>query len=354
MLRLLVWYLMVIAAVLMPSAAVPQPAPQRIIAVGDLHGDFEAWRAIAAAAGVADAKGRWTGGNATLVQMGDVVDRGPDSLKIIHDLMKLQRDAPKRGGQVIVVLGNHEAMMMTDDMRYVHPGEFAAFADRDSKARRDRIYEANKAAVETAYRTKAPDMTAEAIRDEWLKTMPLGKIEYMLAWRPEGELGKWALANPAVVKLGDNLFVHGGISSAYASQSIEEINRQVVAALKARDASPTAIVNHPHGPLWYRGLVVRDDAEPAAVAPIPHGAAFAPTILQEIDLVLLNYGVERIVVGHTPTRGGIIEDAGGKLWRTDSAISRAYGGTLTYLEIIGDRVTAHKLPRPTSKPWSTQ
>lgn len=354
MLRLLVWHLLVFAAVLLPSAAVPQPAQQRIVAIGDLHGDFEAWRAIAAAAGLADSKGRWTGGNATLVQMGDVVDRGPDSLKIIHDLMKLQREAPKRGGRVVVVLGNHEAMMMTDDMRYVHAGEFAAFADRDSKARRDRIYEANKAAVEAAYRAKTPEMSPVAIKDEWTKTMPLGKIEYMLAWRPEGELGKWALANPAVVKLGDSLFVHGGISSAYASQSIEEINRQVEAALKARDATPTAIISHPHGPLWYRGLVVRDDGDPATVAPIPHGAALAPTVMQEIDLVLLNYGVKRIVVGHTPTREGIIEGAGGKLWRTDSAISRAYGGTLSYLEIVGDRVTAHKVPRPASKPWSTQ
>jgi len=355
MLRLLVWHLMVIAAVLMPGAAVPQPAPQRIVAIGDLHGDFEAWRAIAAAAGIADSKGKWTGGNTTLVQMGDVVDRGPDSLKIIHDLMKLEKEAPKQGGRVIVVLGNHEAMMMTDDMRYVHPGEFAAFADRDSKARRDRIYEVNKSAVEAAYRAKAPDMAADAIKEEWLKTMPLGKIEYMRVWRPDGELGKWALSNPAVVKLGDSLFVHGGISSAYANIPIDEINRQVVVALKARDASPTAIINHPHGPLWYRGLIVRDqDGEPATVAPIPHGAAFAPTILQEIDLALLNYGVKRIVVGHTPTRGGIIEGAGGKLWRTDSAISRAYGGTLSYLEIVGDQVTAHKVPRPASKPWSTQ
>src|SRR5688572_33372586 len=122
MLRLLIWHFMVIAAVLMPGAAASQPA-QRIVAIGDLHGDFEAWRAIAAASGLADSKGRWTGGNATLVQMGDIVDRGPDSLKIIHDLMKLQREAPKRGGRVIVVLGNHEAMMMTDDMRYVRSEE---------------------------------------------------------------------------------------------------------------------------------------------------------------------------------------------------------------------------------------
>jgi hypothetical protein len=197
-------------------------------------------------------------------------------------------------------------------------------------------------------------MSAEAIKDEWLKSMPLGKIEYMIAWKPNGELGKWALDNPAVVKLGNSLFVHGGMSSAFARQPIDEINRQVVAALKAQDDTSTAIINHPHGPLWYRGLVVRDDGDPATAAPVPHGAAFAPTITQEIDLVLLSYGVKRIVVGHTPVRGGIVEDAGGKLWRTDSAISRAYGGTLTYLEIVGDRVTAHKVPRPASKPWSTQ
>ncbi len=354
MLRLLVWHLMIFAAVLMPSAAVPQPAPERIVAIGDLHGDFEAWRAIVAAAGVADAKGQWTGGNATLVQMGDVVDRGPDSLKIIHDLMRLHKEARRQGGRVVALLGNHEAMMMTDDMRYVHPGEFAAFADRDSKDRRDRNYEINKAAIEGAYRARTPDMQAGAIKDEWLKTMPLGKIEYTLAWRPEGELGRWALDNPAVVKLGDSLFVHGGISSAYADQSIEDINRKVSSALKSRNDAPTAIINDPHGPLWYRGLIIRNEGDPATVAPVPPSLTVALPIAEEIDLVLRNYGVKRIVVGHTPTRGGIIEDAGGKLWRTDSAISRAYGGTLTYLEIIGDRVTAHKVPRPASKPWSTQ
>lgn len=354
MLRLWFWPLIVLAAALLPTSISAQPAPPRVVAIGDLHGDYDAWQAIAKAARLIDAKGRWTGDKTTLVQTGDIVDRGPHSLKIIRHLMKLQSEAPKRGGRVIVLVGNHEAMMMTDDMRYVHPGEYAAFVDRDSKARRDRIYEANKTAVEAAYRKKAPDMTADAIKEAWMKTMPLGKIEYIRAWRPDGELGKWALGNPAVVKLGDSLFVHGGISSAYASQSIEDLNRQVVAALKARDATPTAIINHPHGPLWYRGLVVREDGDQATVAPIPPGADLAPTIAQEIDLGLRSYGVKRIVVGHTPVRGGIVEDAGGKLWRTDSAISRAYGGTLTYLEIVGDRVTAHKVPRPASKPWSTQ
>jgi hypothetical protein len=354
MLRLLFWHLLVFVAVLLPGAGMSQPAPSRIIAIGDLHGDHDAWRAISQAAGLVDTKGKWTGGNTTLVQMGDIVDRGPDSLKIIRDLMKLQREAPKRGGKVIVLLGNHEAMMMTGDLRYVHPGEYAAFENRDSKARRNRVYEANREVIQAAYRSRIPELSPEAIKDEWVKTMPLGKIEYQLAWRPDGELGKWAVGNPAVVKLGDTLFAHGGISAAFANVPIDEINRQAAAALTARDAAPTAIVNNPQGPLWYRGLIIRNDGDDATVAPIPAGATAALTIDQEIELVLKSFGVRRVVVAHTPSRAGIIGAPGGKLWRVDSAISRAYGGTPAYLEIVGEKVAAHKVPRPAGKEWGAQ
>ena len=297
------WFWLLVAVVLtMASTAAPvQPAPQRIVAIGDLHGDHDAWRAIARASGMIDAKGKWSGGSATLVQMGDIVDRGPDSLKIIRDLMSLQREAPRRGGRVIVILGNHEAMMMTGDMRYVHPGELSAFEKRGSRARRDRVYEANKAAIEAAYQQRDPSLIPAKIKEEWLKTMPLGMVEYKAAWLPEGELGKWALANPAVVKLGDTLFLHGGMSAAFAHLPIDEINRQAAAALRAKDMSPTAIINHPQGPLWYRGLIVRGDGDDATVAPIPTGATAPLAIDQEIDLALKNYGVKRIVVAHTPT-----------------------------------------------------
>ena len=87
-----------------------------------------------------------------LVQTGDVTDRGPDSLKIIRDLQRLQREAARAGGRVVVLVGNHEAMNVTGDLRYVHPGEYAAFADRDSASRRDALYTANRAAFEAAAR----------------------------------------------------------------------------------------------------------------------------------------------------------------------------------------------------------
>jgi hypothetical protein len=135
---------------------------------------------------------------------------------------------------------------------------------------------------------------------------------------------------------------------------VDEINRQAAAALRAQDASQTAIINNPQGPLWYRGLIVRNDGDPATVAPVPPGATAPLTIEQEIDLALTTFGVKRIVVAHTPSRQGIISAAGGKLWRADSAISRAYGGTPAYLEILGDRVTTHNVPRPAGKGWGAQ
>src|SRR4051812_41708429 len=76
---------------------------ERIVAVGDLHGDYDAWLAIARAAGLVDARNRWVGGNSTLVQMGDITDREPDSLKIIRSIQQLQKEAPRTGGKVFVV-----------------------------------------------------------------------------------------------------------------------------------------------------------------------------------------------------------------------------------------------------------
>jgi hypothetical protein len=341
--------LLLLTALLSPPDPASAQSEPRVVAIGDLHGDFEAWRAIAAGAGLIDDRGRWSGGRTTLVQLGDITDRGPDSLKIIRDLMRLQGEAPRAGGRVVVVVGNHEAMMMTNDLRYVHPGEFAAFTDDGSKRRRDLVYEANRIAIEAAYRGRSPNISATGAREAWMKTYPLGRIEHQLAWAPNGELGRWAIANPAVVKIGDSLFVHGGISSSFADISIDDLNRRVAEALRLRDESPNSIINDPRGPLWYRGLVTRQTGDEAGGSSTGRLSALPPpTIDEEVELVTRAYGVKRIVVGHTPSLKGIVPGSNGKLWRADSGNSRAYGGTPSYLEIVGDRVVAHSVPRPAS------
>lgn len=329
------------AALIATIGAAPAPV-HRIVAVGDLHGDFAQWRAIASAAGLIDARGHWAGGGTVLVQTGDVTDRGPDSLDIVDDLMRLQKEAPKAGGQVITLVGNHEAMNVTDDLRYVSAGDYAAFATKDSAALRDRLYAANRTAIEAAYRQKDPAMTPDAIRQAWIAANPLGMIEHQQAWHPEGRIGRWVANNPAVALIDGTLFVHGGIGAAYDGLSIDQINRKVDEALKARDMSETAIINDPLGPLWYRGLISRD-ADPDAPKPPPGAPQL--TIDQELDRVLAAYHAQRMVIAHTPILSGIAVTHDGKLIRIDTGISAYYGGTPSYLEILDGKPMPHTVPR---------
>lgn len=343
-----------IIAALMVAATAAAPvqaqAPQRIVAVGDLHGDHDAWIAIARDAGLIDARNRWAGGRTILVQTGDITDRAPDSLKIIRHLQKLQREAARAGGRVIVMVGNHEAMNVTGDLRYVDPGEFAAFADRNSEARRAAVYDANAKAIEAAFRMRDPAIDPKAVRAAWIAATPLGMVEHQAAWGPKGELGRWAAGLPAVVRLGDSLFVHGGLSAPYAAIPADEINRRVRAALMAGETSPASIINDPLGPLWYRGLLTRGGAFEQEVAAAAAASGIAarprPPIEQELDLVLKSQGVKRLVIGHTPNLAGIAISHGGRLVRIDTGISRYYKGHPSWLEIVGDRLTPHLVDRP--------
>jgi hypothetical protein len=326
------------------TTAAASAAPPRIVAIGDLHGDFGAWQDIARNAGVMDAKGHWAGGTTILVQLGDVLDRAPDSLKIVRSLQQLQKEAPGKGGKAIVVLGNHEAMNLLGDFRYTTPGEFAAMTDAQSAVRRDGVYQANRAQIEAAARATNPALTPPQIRQAWDAEHPLGWVERRLAWGPSGELGKWATRNPAVVRVGGTLFVHGGLSAEYSRLSIDEINRRVAAAMAAGTDGPASILNDPLGPLWYRGLVTRD---PEALAVRAAASPPAPplTAEQEVDAVLKAYGAERLVIAHTPSLKGIQITAGGRLARIDTGNSRYYGGPLTWLEITGNQMIPHTVRR---------
>lgn len=320
----LVW----LASAGLPSAWAPAETgqqPRRIVAIGDIHGDGQAWDAIVRAAGLIDARGRWAGGDTILVQTGDVPDRGPDTRRILNDLMRLQREAPPAGGRVVTLVGNHEAMNLTGDLRYVDPGEYAAFADRQSPKRRDRVFAANRAAIEASYRAKDPAMKPDAVRKAWIAATPLGWVEHRAAWLPSGEIGKWIAANPAVARIGDTIFVHGGLSPAFAALPIEEINRRVAAELAAADDTDTAAIHARDGPLWYRGLAENPG---------------------EVGAVLAATGAARIAIGHTPNLPGVAIVEDGRLIRLDSGISRAYGGTLGWLEINGGEAVAHQVPRP--------
>ena len=139
--------------------------------------------------------------------------------------------------------------------------------------------------------------------------------------------------------------MHGGLAAEYSKLPMDEINRRVAAAMAAGDTGQPSILDDPLGPLWYRGLIQRDPDAEAVRAKLEPGAPRL-TAEQELNAVLAAYGAQRLVVGHTPDLKGIEFLYGNRLARADTGISRAYGGPLTWLEIVGATMTPHTVARP--------
>ena len=309
-------------AAVAPAAGSAQdtfPPVDRIVAVGDVHGDYNQFVTVLRQAGVIDDANRWIGGKAHLVQTGDVPDRGADTRKALDLLMALEEQALKAGGQVHALIGNHEAMNIQGDLRYVVPGEYDAFRTDKSEVLRDRVY---KALADSARRDDP------AYRKEWEADHPLGWVEHRLAYEGKGSYGDWIRRHNAVVKIGDYVFLHGGIGPKYVDQSITQINDAVRRDLSRPATDTTAgVAGDPEGPLWFRGLATDDEA----------------LLDSHVDQVLKNLGVKHIVIGHTVTPGTVITRHDGKVIMIDVGMSAAFGGPPAALVIEGGKpYTVHR------------
>jgi hypothetical protein len=287
----------------------------RIVAIGDIHGAHAQFLEILQAAALVDAAGKWTGGRTHLVQTGDVVDRGADSRKALDLLRRLEREAASAGGRVHALLGNHEAMRMLGDLRYVEPGEYAAFATPDSENVRNQVLE-----------TLAPEE-----RDRARAGTPLGMIEMVRAFGPSGQYGAYLRNLNAVVRINGIVFLHGGISPTVASMTCSKINDTVRRELssdfeKTRKSPLESLTAREDGPLWYRGLAQEPDEFEA-----------------QVDDILALQRARALVVGHTVQPGGRIKTRfGGKVTMLDTGMQPAYvaTGRPAALEIRGDTLTA--------------
>jgi hypothetical protein len=286
----------------------------RIVAIGDVHGAYDRLVAILRAAEIVDARMRWSGGKTHLVQLGDLVDRGPDSRKALDLLQGLEKDAARAGGAVHVLLGNHEIMRMLGDLRFTMPGEYAAFATDRSEQIRQRFIEA------------AP----EADRAALLKETPLGSIELRVAFGREGPYGKWLRTLNGVAKINGVLFLHGGISPAAAALSCDAINdtvrRELTTDLDKTRAAPLATLTaREDGPFWYRGL-----AQPETPA-------------SQVDDLLAQQRARAIVIGHTVAPSGRITPRfDDRVFQIDTGMQPAYvpTGVASALEIAHGVFTA--------------
>ena len=297
------------------------PAAERIVAVGDVHGDFDRFTALLRDAGIIDKKQKWIAGRTQLVQTGDLLDRGPESRRVMDLLMRLEGQALKAGGRVHVLLGNHEAMNMYGDLRYVSEGEYAAFRSPQSEKVRDAYFENH---VATALLKGNERGEERQLRTKWYAAHPLGWVEQRFAFGPSGAYGKWLRQKNAVIKIGDILFLHGGISPKYSTWSMRQLNDAVRKELADFRLLENGVVADPAGPLWYRGLAEAPEADTA----------------EAVGEVLQRYQVKHVVIGHTPTRGAVLPRFGGKVILIDVGLSKFYGGPLACLIIDKSRFQA--------------
>jgi hypothetical protein len=364
--------------------------PERIVAIGDIHGASTVFRALLQVADLTDDSGAWTGGTTTLVQTGDFTDRGAGVRQVMELLMRLEREAPAAGGEVRVLLGNHEMMNLMADVRDATPDIYGAFATDDSPARRGAAYLTYggwAAQRETELGYPLPDLRT---REEWLAAHPPGFVEYMEAFGPEGEYGEWLRQRPIATRVGDTLFLHGGLSPDGAAASADALNEQARSELAQFDEYREHLINRglilpfstfsellsatalelnvwatrlapdpadpgrrvrvsnedrrlidvllgvqglgewsvidPDGPLWYRGFARWSDTE---------GEAQLPAVLQRFD-------VARVVVGHsvTPDRRVAARFAGRVFLIDTGMLIPTYQGRGSALELVGPEVTA--------------
>lgn len=217
-----------------------------IAVITDVHGQYGIFLKQLMANGIIDKSLNWKFGRGHLVYLGDAFDRGDMVTEILWYLFSLEKQAARAGGMVHFILGNHELMILDEDLRYIN--------------QKYNIVEA------------------------------ITGITYYNLYSENSVLGKWLRTRPVIVTINDIIFVHGGISPelVHRNLSIKQINQEFSDSIVGRNLwlpgenEELIFLAGDKGPLWYRGY-------------------FTDTIFTEssLDSILMFYDKAHIVVGHS-------------------------------------------------------
>ena len=218
----------------------------KIFALSDMEGDFSSFRKLLQAAGVIDNNFNWTFGTGHLVLVGDFLDRGSQVTEVLWLIYSLEQKAKAAGGYVHYILGNHEIMNMSNDLRYVN--------------------------------------------SKYFHDVKLMHINYEKLYEKNSEIGRWLRTKNVIEKIGNLVFLHGGISEELNSLdlSIARINKLArpyydMSNEESTDQTMNTILSGKVGPFWYRGYYKNNDK----VTP------------EEMNNILSKFSVTHIITGHT-------------------------------------------------------
>ncbi|NNF33635.1 MAG: hypothetical protein HKN68_05980 [Saprospiraceae bacterium] len=218
----------------------------KVVAISDIHGQYDLMLELLKAHNVIDEDHNWILGDGHLVVIGDNFDRGEKVLDILWFLFNLQKEAVKEGGRLHVLLGNHEAMVLNGDLRYLNR--------------------------------------------KYIFTTAIYTTPYQDFFREGSILGDWIASHPAIIEINNDLYVHAGISPdvvrlGYSIDTINQIFKESLLRRNEQDIiqdSIHSILYTENGPLWYRGYF--DSLDMA---------------YDSINYVLNRLENNKIIVGHT-------------------------------------------------------
>ncbi len=262
---------------------------QRIVVIGDIHGEFEGLHEVLLEAQLIDSRRNWAGGEAMLVQTGDVIDRGRRSRACTEFLRALQIEADKAGGTVVRLCGNHELLLMQREFWFI-------------------------------------DIVRDDIKD------PLAFRESLVADVKEGRL-------LAAYTDGERLFSHAGLRPFIRRKLIEDM----VEGSKVKDDPQGLTQLADHINRVFREAVMADDIQghplfwvsPSRGGADPVGGIFWNDWYDNSESEHVDSIAQ--VFGHTPSRDGRLRTTPClKLIDVDGGMTAVYGGNRMYLEILLD------------------
>jgi hypothetical protein len=224
--------------------------PEKLLVLSDPHGDLDCFVSVLRGNNVIGADCEWIFGKNHLLVNGDVFDRGKDVLPLFWLIYKLEKEAEEAGGKVSFLLGNHEAMVLSGDLRYMD-GMYRDLSERTG-------------------------------------------IKYEDFFSASTELGRWLGTRNTIRVTGTDLFVHAGLGEAFLARDLpvplvnEEMSKALFMNRQERNEASglTAFLYGNQGPVWYRGMVL-------------NGEKYTPLHINVLDKILSKYQVKRIIAGHT-------------------------------------------------------
>jgi hypothetical protein len=318
---------------------------EKIVAVGDIHGDYKAFTKILKGTGLIDNKLHWTGGKTHLVQIGDVLDKGDYAKEILDLLMKLEKEAEEAGGKVHMLIGNHEELNITgvifnrrNEFTIRQLVSFLPDGYREKQVRKFRKITGNNPTKKTGLASSLDSdlmpFWENIVNESRTDSKHPARRAYLQNFNKI--YGKWILHGNAVIKINNIILVHGGISEKFSKLGLKKINNRLRLELEdlrravmnfTRPMIPEykrQIIWETNGPYWYRGYYQIDEDD----------------FKETLDKILNNLEAEYMVIAHTPRVIKTKKDMQlfqGRVWMIDTGISELYrkymGGRLSALII---------------------